>query len=252
MKSFFSRLRKDPLPLAPPDSSSSRNKETEKKTALDIPEKSSRPTTLAPLTLTKTHSHSSSSSESSRPRSEQAPSHTEAEPEVWDSEKDVRARAASHGQDGMRKVTFRNTPLTSMILDNITPPVDGEEKPSQGILQPPHSLLKPVLHLNTRTTSAQSVSSRPRPFSIASYSLQRPFTSRKSSLPPQLSQPGSASPTKSTFSRTPSESSTRSYLAPPNSWSEMAEEDLVANLGPRERTRQEVLWEIVSSEERSA
>lgn len=31
----------------------------------------------------------------------------------------------------------------------------------------------------------------------------------------------------------------------------MAADDLIANLGPRERTRQEVLWEIVSSEERS-
>ncbi|KAI6036120.1 Dbl-like domain-containing protein [Pisolithus microcarpus] len=35
-----------------------------------------------------------------------------------------------------------------------------------------------------------------------------------------------------------------------SSWSEGAEEDLVCNLGPRERTRQEVLWEIVASEER--
>jgi hypothetical protein len=35
------------------------------------------------------------------------------------------------------------------------------------------------------------------------------------------------------------------------SWSEMAEGDLIDNLSPRERTRQEVLWEIVSSEERS-
>lgn len=34
------------------------------------------------------------------------------------------------------------------------------------------------------------------------------------------------------------------------SWSEAAEDDLVSNLGPRERTRQEVLWEIVASEER--
>ena len=29
-----------------------------------------------------------------------------------------------------------------------------------------------------------------------------------------------------------------------------AEEDLVSNIGQRERTRQEVLWEIVASEER--
>jgi hypothetical protein len=34
------------------------------------------------------------------------------------------------------------------------------------------------------------------------------------------------------------------------SWSEMTQEDLVSNLGARERTRQEVLWEIVASEER--
>ncbi|PWN39640.1 hypothetical protein IE81DRAFT_317703 [Ceraceosorus guamensis] len=34
------------------------------------------------------------------------------------------------------------------------------------------------------------------------------------------------------------------------SWSQMTQRDLVDNLGPRERTRQEVLWEIVASEER--
>ena len=34
------------------------------------------------------------------------------------------------------------------------------------------------------------------------------------------------------------------------SWSEMTQEELVMNLGSRERTRQEVLWEIVASEER--
>ena len=60
---------------------------------------------------------------------------------------------------------------------------------------------------------------------------------------------------KSAMSPTPSEHSlgsfsTQSYLPQPNSWSEMAEDDLIANLGPKERTRQEVLYEIVSSEER--
>jgi hypothetical protein len=33
------------------------------------------------------------------------------------------------------------------------------------------------------------------------------------------------------------------------SWSEAAEEDLVSNLGQRERTRQEVLWQIVALEQ---
>ena len=34
------------------------------------------------------------------------------------------------------------------------------------------------------------------------------------------------------------------------SWSELTEDDLVSNIGSRERTRQEVLFEIISSEER--
>ncbi|KAG8877980.1 hypothetical protein FRB97_002866 [Tulasnella sp. 331] len=42
----------------------------------------------------------------------------------------------------------------------------------------------------------------------------------------------------------------KSAIQMPASWSEAAEEDLVSNLGPRERTRQEVLWEIVASEQR--
>jgi hypothetical protein len=40
------------------------------------------------------------------------------------------------------------------------------------------------------------------------------------------------------------------FCAVRQSWSEITEEDLVQNLSPRERTRQEVLWEIVSSEDR--
>ncbi|BGP21200.1 DH domain containing protein [Rhodotorula toruloides] len=36
----------------------------------------------------------------------------------------------------------------------------------------------------------------------------------------------------------------------PTTWSEMAHRELVANLSPRERTRQEILWEVVASEER--
>lgn len=47
-----------------------------------------------------------------------------------------------------------------------------------------------------------------------------------------------------------SQTSQRSGVLATASWSEAAEEDLVSNLGQRERTRQEVLWEIVASEER--
>ncbi|GAA5821860.1 hypothetical protein JCM3770_000619, partial [Rhodotorula araucariae] len=36
----------------------------------------------------------------------------------------------------------------------------------------------------------------------------------------------------------------------PTTWAEMAHHDLVVHLSPRERTRQEILWELVASEER--
>lgn len=51
-------------------------------------------------------------------------------------------------------------------------------------------------------------------------------------------------------SNTPYSQSNSSRIMSPASWSELTEVDLVANLGSRERTRQEVLYEIVSSEER--
>jgi len=57
----------------------------------------------------------------------------------------------------------------------------------------------------------------------------------------------------STRSGTPlSYMSGRTGIQAAASWSEAAEEDLVTNLGSRERTRQEVLWEIVASEDRYA
>ncbi|KAL1667759.1 hypothetical protein GGF50DRAFT_47883 [Schizophyllum commune] len=50
------------------------------------------------------------------------------------------------------------------------------------------------------------------------------------------------------FSTMSSDNSSRILSA--TSWSEVTEDDLVSNLGSRERTRQEVLFEIISSEER--
>jgi hypothetical protein len=40
------------------------------------------------------------------------------------------------------------------------------------------------------------------------------------------------------------------FSSPAAHWHEAVEEDLVTHLGPRERGRQEVMWEIVASEER--
>ena len=60
----------------------------------------------------------------------------------------------------------------------------------------------------------------------------------------------SASVQQTVRSGTPYSQSNSSRIMTPASWSEHTEVDLVANIGSRERTRQEVLFEIVSSEER--
>ncbi|KZV90404.1 Dbl homology domain-containing protein [Exidia glandulosa HHB12029] len=84
-------------------------------------------------------------------------------------------------------------------------------------------------------TSARGHPASLRPATSSPYHSTRTFHNEAASL-------RSGSP----FSQT----STRTAVMPPASWSELAEDDLVSNLGQRERTRQEVLWEIVASEER--
>ena len=55
---------------------------------------------------------------------------------------------------------------------------------------------------------------------------------------------------QSLHSATPFSQKSIGSVLPAGSWSEGVEEDLVTRLGSHERTRQEVLWEIVASEER--
>jgi hypothetical protein len=192
--------------------------------------------------------------------------------------------------EGGKKVTFRSpvpTPTTSVVMESI---VDSDRGRAHGsadgstttngegaypVSGPAHKGQEDDKDRHRRSPSPtkKAISSffhkRPNPPSRTStaQSIRAP-TSRKASLPPaqpasngdrkgigaSASTPG-GSPTKSgmtMLSPTASESSLggRSYFPAPNSWSEMAEDDLIANLGPKERTRQEVLYEIVSSEER--
>ena len=222
---------------------------------------------------------SSSSSGSTRPRSTQKQSDGESPPnvEIWDSAGGGRARTVSAGEAGGKKVTFRspaptpsiNTELEEVaLLDSIieaqsegrgsktdnrrNTSASPSKKPSA-----PAKLSRP--QPTSRSSPSQSFSTRPRFSSRQSLRI----TARKASLPPlptrsdSFSQSNQRSPLRSSIvSPAPSNASlertsARSYLPPPNSWGEMADEELIANLGPRERTRQEVLWEIVSSEERS-
>lgn len=238
MKSLFSRLRhnKENAASSRPSSSNSTHND-----GYSAPSNRS-----SSYTVDRSHTpvavfHSQASSESSdslRPHSIAG--------EVIYEEETIRARTVSGDGGGIKKVTFRSpapTPTTSLVLDEMPmhhPDPNATRNVSQIRASAPAA--RPL------STSSCSISRQSLPL------IPKPIMTRKPSLP--SSRP-SSSPTKSVLSPTPSEQSlagmsTRSYLPPPNSWSEMAEDDLIANLGPRERTRQEVLWEIVSSEERCA
>ncbi|KIJ68970.1 hypothetical protein HYDPIDRAFT_172480 [Hydnomerulius pinastri MD-312] len=93
----------------------------------------------------------------------------------------------------------------------------------------------------TNTTSSGATSTTLTPTAAQSYSAKA--TSTRTAVSPYPGSMRSATP----YSQM-SNASTRILAV--SSWSEGAEDDLVSNLGPRERTRQEVLWEIVASEER--
>ncbi|TKY87800.1 hypothetical protein EX895_003381 [Sporisorium graminicola] len=88
--------------------------------------------------------------------------------------------------------------------------------------------------------------------SRTSLSMRLSYSGSASSRP--TSRRNSADPASPTGSNEPvvfppaGAFTTRSFGFP--TWSEMTHQELVRNLGPRERTRQEVLWEIVASEER--
>lgn len=106
------------------------------------------------------------------------------------------------------------------------------QRPSQ-----PHSLSNfhshPHAHSHSTSRTVSALSTTPSQRSVG-YSSTSPYE-------PGLSSSHSASRLALASDGT---------IATPTTWSEMVNEDLVDNLGAREKTRQEVLYEIVASEER--
>ena len=154
--------------------------------------------------------------------------------------------------DVHKKVAFISpapTPTPSSLgLDS--PPGDDASATSKStvVRSPPLHPREPRGSTSTAASASRTdVGSSKNGFPAVKATMTRPTPS------PYLTKPGygdAASIHQSLRSGTPfSQKSTGSVL-PPASWSEGAEEDLVTHLGPRERTRQEVLWEIVASEER--
>ncbi|KAG8913255.1 hypothetical protein FRC00_002787 [Tulasnella sp. 408] len=112
---------------------------------------------------------------------------------------------------------------------------------------------------STTNLAAKAGTSKSSPSASGPRGVTSPSGARAAGTPVPTSAPGRsqsrtdfAQSTVSFRSGTPYSylSGRSTTIQPPSSWSEAAEEDLVSNLGPRERTRQEVLWEIVTSEQR--
>lgn len=89
-----------------------------------------------------------------------------------------------------------------------------------------------------------------RSSSRASGRLSQAFSRAVSSTSTNTFQYSPATPTSYADPNDISAASAQSYFTLPESWSAAMDEELIANLGPRERARQEVLWEIVNSEEK--
>ena len=180
-----------------------------------------------------------------------APSRVDNHSAGRNSHKTNSSSSGSAGQgDIQKKVAFLSPPPT---------PGPGQERPL-----PPADTPTPanVLHKTTvsrfqathgrdgRTSTSTAASSKT---DVASTIKSiKPASTRAATSPYPRSYGDGASIHQSLRSTTPYSQMTNasSRILAAQSWSEGAEEDLVCNIGQRERTRQEVLWEIVASEER--
>jgi len=137
-----------------------------------------------------------------------------------------------------KNISPPTTPTAEHPLRSLTPTSDLPP-PMRGIFPNRSGRISPTDPANSRTD--QSVRSDKLP----------PIRGITTSPYPNKVFADSASMQQTVRSNTPYSQSNSSRIMTPASWSEHTEVDLVANLGSRERTRQEVLFEIVSSEERS-
>lgn len=179
-----------------------------------------------------------------------------------------KANGSTTSNDVQKKVAFLSPPPTPSPLDSQLPDT-SVLSPSQTVQTPLGAPLKTTVSRFQATHGKDTRGSVSTAASTSRTDLAAKSTTTTTSSPPSTSTtvapPSSTNTAKATSTRTAvspypgSMRSTTPYSQMSNassrilavtSWSEAAEEDLVSNLGPRERTRQEVLWEIVASEER--
>ncbi|KAJ7097982.1 hypothetical protein B0H15DRAFT_772413 [Mycena belliarum] len=150
--------------------------------------------------------------------------------------------------DVQKKVAFRSPPPTPSNLDRTLPEAPGNTtvplKTSVSRFQAAHGK-------EPRGSTSTGASSSKTDLASSGKAAAKATSTRTAS--PYLQKNGDAS-SQSLRSGTPyssmSNTTSGSRILAAQSWSEVTEEDLVSNIGSRERTRQEVLFEIISSEER--
>ncbi|KAJ6496622.1 hypothetical protein C8R47DRAFT_1263497 [Mycena vitilis] len=151
--------------------------------------------------------------------------------------------------DVQKKVAFRSPPPTPSNLDRTLP----EAPAASGVpLKTSVSRFQAAHGKEPRGSTSTGASSSKTDLASSSKTTAKATSTRTAS--PYLQKHGEAGSSQSLRSGTPyssmSNTTSGSRILAAQSWSEVTEEDLVSNLGSRERTRQEVLFEIISSEDR--
>jgi hypothetical protein len=174
-----------------------------------------------------------------------------------DSTKDT-SMAAPASNDVQKKVAFLSPPPTPNNLDR---PLPDPTTPTNA--SPPAPLRTTI----SRFQAAHGKEPRPHPpggTPASSSKTDLPSSANKSSTKatstrtasPYLQKSFDGASVPSLRSGTPyssmSQNTSGSRILAASSWSEVTEGDLVSNIGSRERTRQEVLFEIIQSEDRYA
>ncbi|KAJ7740668.1 hypothetical protein DFH07DRAFT_62950 [Mycena maculata] len=154
--------------------------------------------------------------------------------------------------DVQKKVAFRSPPPTPSNLDRTLPEAPGNGTASAVPLKTSVSRFQAAHGKEPRGSTSTGASSSKTDLASSGKSTAKATSTRTAS--PYLQKNGEAGSSQSLRSGTPyssmSNTTSGSRILAAQSWSEVTEEDLVSNLGSRERTRQEVLFEIISSEER--
>ncbi|EKM55539.1 uncharacterized protein PHACADRAFT_195574 [Phanerochaete carnosa HHB-10118-sp] len=149
--------------------------------------------------------------------------------------------------DVQKKVAFLSPPPTPGPSNDRPLPSDT---PTPGPSKTTVSRFHATQAKDSRGSTSTATSSRTDVASTVK--SMKPGSTRTASSPYPRGYGDGASIHQSLRSGTPYSQMTHasSRILSAQSWSEGAEDDLVSNIGQRERTRQEVLWEIVASEER--